>query len=359
MNQRHLQISANAFLYFGNMKFTPISDIGRQELLRRIKVSAVADSELLLTGIGDDAAVIRMDPSVDQLLTTETLIEGIDFDITFHPLAHLGFKLITAGVSDILAMGGLPDYVLVGLNVTSKFSVEMIEELYKGIREACLFYKCDLAGGDLRSSRHAAVLSVSAVGHVKRGGSVVRRTAKTGDAICVTGNIGAALAGLNILLREKKFWAENPEVSTPSLDNWTEVVGRQLLPKARIDIVKLMTENGIRPNAMTDLSKGLLNEVLDLCKQSKSGAYIYEAALPISDETKDVAVEMNEQAVAYALQGGEDFELLFTLPEESVEKAFEILKDITVIGMIRPEQEGIQLQKFTGEVWEVDIDQLI
>jgi len=338
------------------MNFTPISDIGRQALIDRIKKMCVNDTEQTLIGIGDDAALIASEPNHNTLISTETLVEGIDFDLSFHPLSHLGFKVITLGVSDILAMGGLPKQVLISLNVTTKFSVEMVEEFYLGVKEACTFYNCDLVGGDLRSSRGATILSVTATGLVKTGLVSTRRTAKTGDAICVTGSLGEALAGLKILLRERKFWEENPEASQPDLENWKEVVAKQLMPKARMDLVQLMINHKIKPNAMIDLSKGFLNELKELCTQSNAGAYVYEAALPITEQTKDVASEMGELASAYALQGGEDLELLFTLPEDAVEKAFEILKDITVVGMIRPASEGIQIQKFTGEVWEIDSD---
>ncbi len=339
------------------MKFTPISEIGRQQLINRIRKSVVSTNEHLKIGIGDDAAVYAADPSSDQLLTTETLIEGVDFDLSFHPLVHLGFKLVTVGVSDIVAMGGKPDYITISMSLTTKCSVEMVEAIIEGVNKACEYYGCTLVGGDLRSSVHAIVLGVTAVGSVTRGRSVSRRTAKAGDAICVSGQLGSALAGLKILLREKKFWQDHPNVSEPSLDAWADVIAKQLLPKARTDLVELMTQNGIRPNAMGDISKGLLNEIVDICEQSKSGAYVYEAAIPISDAAKDAADEMNEVAVSYALQGGDDYELVFTLPEDQAEKAFEVLKDITIIGMIRPESEGIQIQKFSGEVWEIDTNQ--
>jgi len=339
------------------MKFTPISEIGRQALIDRIKAICVSDKEQTLIGIGDDAAMIAAEANHNGLLSSETLVEGIDFDISFHPLSHLGFKLISLGVSDILAMRGLPKHVLVNLNITTKFSVEMIEEFYRGVKEACAFYDCDLIGGDLRSSRGAAVLSVTTYGSVKSSAVTTRRTAKNGDAICVTGSLGEALAGLKILLRERKFWEDNPEASKPDLEVWRDVVSKQLIPKARIEIIRDMIESNIKPSSMIDLSKGFLNELKELCTLSNTGAYVYEAALPITEQTKDVASEMGELASAYALQGGEDVELMFTLPEDAVDKAFEIFKDITVVGMIRPSSEGIQIQKFTGEVWEIESDQ--
>lgn len=343
--------------YLKGMNFTPISEIGRDGLLDRIKAAAVNDQSEVVLGIGDDAAVLRLDFLTDLLISSETLIEGVDVDLTWHPLPHWGYKVVTAGVSDVLAMGGVPTVVTVGLSLTTKFSVEMVEAFYQGVREACLYYGCDLVGGDLRSAVHAAVFSVSALGQSKRGGAVSRKGAKVGDAICVSGTVGDALAGLKILLREKRFWAEHPEAQQPSLDAWSDVVGRQLLPKARIDLVRGMREHGIRPSAMADLSKGLLNELLWLCRSSDVGAYLYEAALPISDATKDVAREMGERAEAYALQGGEDFELLFTLPEDAVDRAFEVLKDLTVVGMVAPKEDGVRIQKFSGEVWELDRDE--
>lgn len=339
------------------MKFTPISEIGRQGLIDRIRKTVHTPSDLVKVGIGDDSAVFTADPSKDQLVTTETFVEGVDFDLSFHPLGHLGFKIVTAGVSDIVAMGGKPDIITLNLGLTTKFSVEMVDAIFEGVQKACDAYSCTLVGGDLRSAAHAAVIGITVIGSVPKGKSVLRRTAKNGDAICVTGQLGSALAGLKILLREKKYWRDHPDSEPPSLEAWAEVVGKQLLPNARIDIIELMASNGIKPNAMGDISKGLLNELADICAQSKSGAYIYEAAIPISDVAKDAAEEMGELAVSYALQGGDDFELVFTMPEEQVEKAFEHIKDITVIGMIRPESEGIQIQKFSGEVWEIDMDQ--
>ncbi len=340
------------------MKFTPISEIGRQGLINRIRKSVTSGNEHIKVGIGDDAAVYSPDNGTDQLITTETLIEGVDFDLSFHPLSHLGFKLVTVGVSDIVAMGGKPDVITVTMGLTTKCSVEMVEGLIDGIKKACEHYGCTLIGGDLRSSVHAIVLGVTAIGSLPKGRSVLRRTAKVGDAICVSGQLGSALAGLKILLREKKYWQDHPDSSEPSLEAWADIVGKQLLPKARTDLIDLMLSNGIKPNAMGDISKGLLNEIADICEQSKTGAYIYEAAIPILEMTKDAAEEMGEVAVSYALQGGDDYEILFTLAEDHVEKAFEILKDITVIGMVRPESEGIQIQKFSGDVWEVDTEQI-
>lgn len=338
------------------MKFTPIAEIGRSALLERIQKKAVSDHPAVLAGIGTDAAVLRPEVSHDVLFTTEILVEGADFDLTWHPLEHFGFKLVTAGVSDILAMGGLPVAVTIGFALTTKFSVEMVEAIYEGVHSACVFYGCDLAGGDMRSAAHAAVFTVSAVGQVPAGKVITRAKAKPGDAICVTGTVGDALAGLKILLREKKYWQEHPEAESPSLEVWTDAVQRQLLPQARIDIIRKMREHNIRPGAMADLSKGLLNELVDLCKSSKTGAYIYEAALPVSDVTKDIASEMGERAEAYAFQGGDDFQLLFTVSEELTDKMFEVLSDVTIIGMIRPEDEHIRIQKASGQVLEIDED---
>jgi thiamine-monophosphate kinase len=340
------------------MKFTPISEIGRQGLINRIRKTVVSNNENLKVGIGDDAAVYAPNPSSDQLITSETLIEGVDFDLSFHPLSHLGFKLVTVGVSDIVAMGGKPDVITVNFGLTTKCSVEMVDGIAEGIQKACEYYGCTLVGGDLRSSIQAIVLGITVIGSVPKGKSVLRRTAKEGDAICVSGQLGSALAGLKILLREKKFWQDHPDADEPSLEAWADVVAKQLLPKARTDLVDLMLSHSIKPNAMGDISKGLLNEIADICEQSKTGAYIYEAAIPITDMTKDAADEMGEIAVSYALQGGDDYEIIFTLAEENVDKAFEILKDITVIGMVRPQSEGIQIQKFSGDVWEVDTEQI-
>jgi thiamine-monophosphate kinase len=200
-------------------------------------------------------------------------------------------------------------------------------------------------------------LSITALGSLKAGSQIQKTTAKVGDALCVSGSLGEAYAGLKILLREKKYWMDHPTASTNLPNEWKSCIAAQLMPKARLDLLTLMRNHHIHPTAMVDLSKGLLNELVEMCNIGHHGAYVYEAALPISEQTQEVAIEMNEQAIAYALQGGEDYQIMFTMDEQTLERAFEYLKDITVIGMIRPASEGLQLQKFNGEVWNVDLQQ--
>lgn len=339
------------------MSFTPIADIGRFALIQGIRSKARNDNPELKLGIGDDAAVLRPAPHNDLAISSETLIEGIDFDLSWHPLRYLGHKLVTIGVSDVIAMGATPSSLLINLSLTTKFSVEMVYEFYEGVRQACEEYGCDLAGGDMRSAQHSSVLSITAIGTLKAGSQIQKTTAKVGDALCVSGSLGEAYAGLKILLREKKFWMDHPNASTTLPNEWKSCIAAQLMPKARLDLLTLMRDHRILPTSMVDLSKGLLNELVEMCNLGHHGAYVYEAALPISEQTQEVAIEMNEQAIAYALQGGEDYQIMFTMDEQTLERAFEFLKDITVIGMIRPATEGVKLQKFNGEVWNVDLQQ--
>lgn len=341
------------------MSFTAIADIGRFTLLQSIRSSARNDNSELSLGIGDDSAILRPAPHTDVVFSSETLIEGIDFDLSWHPLRYLGYKLVTIGISDIIAMAATPKAILVNLSLTTKFSVEMVTEFYDGIREACDDYGCDLAGGDMRSAQHSSVIAITALGSLTSGSQILKTTANPGDALCVSGTLGEAYAGLKILLREKKFWMDHPDETTNLPSEWKSCIATQLVPKARIDILSVMREKSLRPTAMADLSKGLLNELVEMCKLGNHGAYVYEAALPISEQTQDVAIEMNEQAIAYALQGGEDYQLLFTMDQETLDRAFEYIKDITVIGMIRPTSEGLQLQKFNGDVWTVDLHQAV
>lgn len=336
------------------MRFTPIADIGRFALLKGIQSTARNEHPELKLGIGDDAAVVRSALHSDIAVSSETLIEGIDFDLSWHPLRYLGYKLVTVGVSDVIAMGAHPTAILINLSLTTKFSVEMVTELYDGVRQACDEYGCDLAGGDLRSSQQACVMVITALGSLKSGTQLLKSTAKPGEALCVSGTLGEAYAGLKIVLREKKFWLDHPNEPTHLPEEWKACIASQLVPKARLDLLSIMREHAIVPTAMADISKGLINELVEMCNLGQHGVLVYEAALPISDQTKEVAIEMNEQAIAYALQGGEDYQLLFTMDEQTCSRAFEHLKDITIIGMIRPAAEGIQLQKMNGDVWSVD-----
>ncbi len=331
--------------------FTPIQKIGREQLLEKLKAYKGASVESVIRAAGDDAAVIKATSEKLQLLSSDTFVEGADFDPSYMPFTHFGYKMVSAVVSDIIAMNGEPKGLLVNLALPNRMSVEMIEQLYEGIDKACKQFGIAVLGGDLTGNHQNAVFSFTVFGEVKEEELVTRANAKQGDAICVTGDIGAAVAGLRILMREKKFWQEHgDQQSQPDLGDYKFVVERQLLPIARLDVIKTLRAHNIKPSAMIDLSKGIIKEVTSLCKQSNLGAHLYQAALPVAVETRQVADEMEEDVDKYALFGGEDYELIFTLPEKDVEEFIKHFNDFSVIGRMTPKEDGLILQTAEGDL---------
>lgn len=327
-----------------------ISSIGRPGLIRKIAGYSTFRSEQVVYGIGDDAAVLAANETRYGLLSSETFVEGVEFDLSFMPFHQVGAKVVSAAVSDIYAMNGQPRSVLVNLALPNRITLDMVDELYKGIGMACADYECQLSGGDLTGSHNALIITVSVYGDVEKDKIVYNSGASVDDAVCVTGDIGSALAGLKILLREKRHWEESEDpVMQPDLTDWEYVVKRQLVPVARKDLVTLFHDKGIRPSAMIDVSQGLLSDLQRLARNSNKGAYIYQAALPIDLETRKVADEMQEDVDKYALYGGEDFELLFTLPEKEVGKLTELSRDFTVIGKITGRNGQIEMQTAEGD----------
>ncbi len=263
------------------------------------------------TGIGDDAAVIE--PGQKQIVvSTDMLVEGIHFDLTFCPLKHLGYKAVAVNISDIAAMNALPTQITVSVAIGAKYTLEAMQELYAGIRAACASYKVDLVGGDTTSSNAGLIISVTALGEVAAGEAVLRSTARPNDLICVTGDLGAAYLGLQVLNREKQAFIANPEMQ-PELEQKEYLVQRQLKPEARMDVIHELKELGVKPTAMIDISDGLASELMHICTQSGVGATIFQDKLPADEQVLDTAEEFKIDPITCMLNGGEDYELLFTV----------------------------------------------
>lgn len=327
-------------------KRTPISDLGEFGLIDRITKDIKLTNASTECGVGDDAAVLSYG-SKKTVVSTDLLLEGIHFDLVYTPLKHLGYKVALVNFSDIYAMNAEPKQLLVSIGVSGRFVVEDIDELYSGIRMACEAYGVDLVGGDTSASMTGLTISATVIGEGEEGKLVYRSGAKPKELICLTGNLGAAYMGLQLLEREKRVFAGNDQVQ-PKLDGYDYVLGRQLKPEARKDTIRLLKESNIVPTAMIDISDGLSSEVLHICKQSKVGARIYLNKIPIAAETFRLAEEMNIDAVTAALNGGEDYELLFTLPLSLHEKVKD-LGGIDIIGHIEDESKGAYLIAPDGE----------
>lgn len=336
--------------------FTPLSKIGVREIIRQIKSGAPTNKpEKLVYGIGDDCSVDRTVGSDELKLTHSAILtEGVDFDLSFHALPYVAYKAISTVLSDFAAMNAKADAVQITLSVPNRISYEMLQEFYQGVYSACNEYELNLTGGDLAAGHAHLVIGVHATGTTKAEQITYRSGASIGDAICVTGDLGSAMAGLHVLLREKKHWESqgSPEILQNSLNlaDYEYVVKRQLVPKARYDAVDAFHKHEITPTAMMDLSKGLLNDIVGLCDASKCGAYLYQSAIPIAIESRQVANEIQEDVDKFALYGGEDFELMFTMTEDQVNKFGKLFNDFAVVGRVTSEEEGLQLQKDDGDV---------
>ena len=325
---------------------TPISELGEFGLIKRIKENIVLQHPSTIKGIGDDAAVIE--PEEKQLvITSDMLLEGVHFDLTFSPLKHLGYKAVAVNVSDIAAMNARPKQITVNIAIGARYTVEAIDELYEGIRLACENYKVDLVGGDTTSSRSGLVISITAIGEVAKGEAVLRSGAQVNDLICVTGDLGAAYMGLQLLEREKQAFLADPEMQ-PELEGKQYVVGRQLRPEARMDVIYDLKELGIKPTAMIDVSDGLASELMHICSQSGVGATIYKDNLPADNQTLETAMEFNMDPITCMLNGGEDYELLFTIPLADYEK-IKNHPDVSIIGTITEAADGVNLANKHGQ----------
>lgn len=326
-------------------KRTEISDLGEFGLIDQISKSVHLKNSSTLKGIGDDAAVLDSGGQLT-VVSTDLLLEGVHFDLSYTPLPHLGFKAVAVNVSDIAAMNAVPTQITVSLALSNRFSVEAVEALYQGIRAACDQYGVDLVGGDTTSSRSGLVISVTALGLAKKEQLCYRSGAKVNDILCVTGDLGAALVGLQILEREKQVFLSNPNMK-PDLERYAVVTGRQLRPDARMDIIHELRELNVVPSSMMDISDGLSSEIFHICKASGVGATIYEDKLPIDKQTFDTAVELNLDPITCVMNGGEDYELLFTIDQKDFSK-LEKHPDIHFIGHITKAEEGKYLVTKSG-----------
>ena len=350
-------------------KYTPISELGEFGLIQRLTDKIELYHTSTIKGVGDDAAVFTP-PGKDyvQLFSTDMLAEGIHFELTYTPLRQLGYKAIAANVSDICAMNGVATQAAVSIAVSNQYSVESLDEIYKGIHYACEKYKVDLVGGDTTSSRSGLIISVAILGKVAQDKVVYRSGAKAGDYLCVSGDLGAAYAGLYLLEKARKNFIKDPTLK-PDFQGYSYVIQRQLMPKARTDMIELFRLSDVKPNSMIDISDGLSSEINHLCKESKVGCLLDEANIPIHEETLKVATSLNTPAddtseihpwgggggaaTSFALNGGEDYQLLFTLAPSDYKK----LKDttgITIIGEMLPAQEGIKLAGKDGKIYPLE-----
>lgn len=310
-------------------KRTEIATLGEFGLIDRLKNQLPTTLKETVKGIGDDAAVISANDENYGLLSTELFLEGVHFDLTFFPLKHLGYKVLSATISDIAAMNGLPTHVTVGIALSNRFSVEAVDEIYEGMKFACRDFNIDLVGGDTTSSRSGLIISVSAYGQVAKNAITYRNTAKPNEILCLTGDLGGAYMGLQLLEREKQVFLVNPNMQ-PDLENKDYVIQRQLRPEARIDVIHELREAGVVPTAMIDVSDGLASDLLHLCRQSGTGAVIFEENLPIDEQTYLSASELNLSPLTAALNGGEDYELLFTIQQSDYDKIKNNPKIVTI-----------------------------
>lgn len=331
---------------------TEISSLGEFGLIDRFAKHFGTNNPSTLKGIADDAAVIRFGESGPAtVVSTDLLVEGIHFDLMYHPMRHLGYKAVIVNLSDIYAMNAVPRQITFSMALSSKVSVEAVDELMEGVKAACDEYKVDLIGGDTTSSLRGVVLSVTAIGEAMPEKIVYRNGAKVGDLVCITGNLGAAYLGLQILEREKQLYLDNPEIQ-PVLDEATTLVGAQLKPEARKDIIAAFARVDLLPTSMIDISDGLASELYHICKQSGVGALIEESGVPIHPDAQLKALDFKLDPVTCALSGGEDYELLFTIDPKDVDKV-KYLPDIYIAGEIVPKEDGLKLNTTGGNLHEI------
>ncbi len=316
---------------------TELSSLGEFGLIEHLTKNIELQNASSILGVGDDAAVIDHFGK-QTVISTDLLLEGIHFDLTYTPLKHLGYKSVVVNISDIYAMNAIPTQIVISIGISNRFSLEAIDEFYEGVYAACQKYGVDLVGGDTTSSQKGFIISITAIGEVAPDKYVKRNTAKKGDLICVSGDLGGAYVGLLYLEREKKIFMESPGVQ-PDLENQTYVIGRLLKPEARKDIVEFLAQSEIQPTAMMDISDGLSSEILHICKESGLGCQLYEEKLPVSEEMKMAAYKFEIDPTACALSGGEDYELLFTIPQEDHDKLV-LNEQISVIGYMTEIEKG-------------------
>ena len=323
-------------------KLTDIAEIGEFGLIELLTKEFISKNDSTRLSVGDDAAVIDFNKK-DTLISTDMLVEGVHFDLSYFPLKHLGYKAITSSISDICAMNGICSQVTVSVAISNRFKIESLKDLYSGIKVACENYNVDLVGGDTTSSNKGLIISVTALGVPSESGFVKRSGAKTNDLIVVSGTLGGAYLGLQVLEREKQVFLVNPS-NKPDLTAYKNIIQKQLRPEARNDIIEFFQESKIKPTSMIDISDGLSSEIIHLCKSSNKGCKIYEDKIPISDDSLQACKEFNLEPTTIALSGGEDYQLLFTVAQENLEQIQNNL-NLSVIGHITSSKEMILLEK--------------
>ena len=335
---------------FENKERTDINELGEFGLIEHLTTNFKIKNDYSVKGIGDDAAVLDA-KGKQTLISTDLLLEGIHFDLAYVPLMHLGYKAVQVNLSDIYAMNGKASQITVSIGLSSKFPLEAVEEIYKGIELACNKYNIDLIGGDTSSSKQGLVISVTSIGYVDDDKVVYRNGAQENDLLCVSGDLGGAYVGLQILEREKLIYLENPQIQ-PDLEGKDYIIERQLKPEARMDIVALLEDMNIKPTSMIDVSDGLASEILHLATQSDKGITIYEEKIPLDPMTYETARELGLDPTVCALSGGEDYELLFTISQDDYKKLKHDV-DITVIGHVTDKNSGCKMVSKSDNVHEL------
>jgi len=329
---------------------TEIESLGEFGLIEHLTKNFETHNASTIVSVGDDAAVIDHFGK-QTVITTDLLVEGIHFDLMYTPLKHLGYKSVVVNLSDIYAMNATPTQITMSIAFSNRFSVEALDEFYEGVYAACEKYGVDLIGGDTSSSQKGFVISVTAIGEVAPDKFVKRSTAQKGDLICVSGDLGGAFLGLTLMEREKKIYLENPKIQ-PDLEGEDYIVGRLLKPEARKDIIEFLASNDIVPTSMMDVSDGISSEVLHLCRQSNLGCRLYEDKLPVHDLARKAAFKFGLDPTVCALNGGEDYELIFTLKQEDYDK-ITMNEEISVIGYMAELEEGSKLLTKGGNAFNI------
>ena len=329
-------------------KFTDVNTLGEFGLINHLTAKFTTYHKSTSKGIGDDAAIIDNGQS-HMAISTDMLIEGIHFDMVYSPLKHLGYKAVVVNLSDVVAMNIMPTQITVSIAISNRYSVEALDELYAGIKLACDMYKVDLIGGDTTSNLKGMAISITAVGISKNPETITYRSgAAIGDILCCTGDLGAAYLGLQILEREKQLFLSDPEIK-PDFENHQYAIERQLKPETRKDAIEYFKKSDLTPTAMIDISDGLSSEIFHICNASKLGAFIEEGKVPISDEAKELALKFNMDPISCALSGGEDYELLFTVAPEDLDK-IRFMPGVHIIGEMVAKEDGVNLHTTGGNV---------
>ncbi len=331
-------------------KRTDVNDLGEFGLIEHLTKDHKLVNPSSIKGIGDDAAVID-NGGLLTVISTDSLVEGIHFDLMYTPLKHLGYKSVVVSLSDICAMNAIPKQVTVSIAISNRFSVEAMDEFYEGVYAACKKYNVDLVGGDTTSSPRGFFINTTAIGQVSKEKVTYRNTAKVGDLLCVTGDLGGAYLGLQILEREKQIYLSSPEVQ-PDMKGNDYIIGRMLKPEARLDMIKIFEKSNLIPTSMIDISDGLASELFHISKQSGVGVWVEESGVPIKQEVEVQAIDFKIDPITCALSGGEDYELLFTVDPKDIEKV-KYMPDIYIMGEIVEASAGVKLHTKGGNVHDI------